>query len=578
MINMGKKKVIIAFASAVLILSPHSYIQPILALETENTSINSSELEQLEQVRNLFNLPSDEENKEHLIYQNYVEGFNIFHRISNNTYTMSIKSELFQEQVLVLNNVFNQSLEEGDFVGFKSLWAKFVPLFTSDELKAVRLNEYSNQTLQDYAKSEIQKLITESIENSVINNITQYTLEEAVAVVNWYSSQYPEDLTFVKRVMLIRVDNTIKVLQFLLEAELEKGKFYQEFAAGIKSEIKRDRAFYTKVNQDEFKKEMNEKLDSFIERVENENIAAFKKAEDAIVLAEKKGTENYIQKAQAEIKLIKDGKKKDALQLRLDLFIVENVYYLAQIAVENAEKYKTATYIAKAQTAINALPNGDRKTAIIKSFSIIQANIIIGEAEKAITNAEKYKSASYITKAQTAIGKLQDGEKKTELNNRLIQLQASALISEAEKAVISAEKNKTASNIKKAQTAINKLPNVEKKAELLKRLDAVQQALINKQIKDVENLVVKAEKNTTVNSIATAKKKVNTLQQGSEKEALLDRVLVAEQKYLIAQAETAVKKWEKKPTATNLKTATAKINALKNGVEKDALKVRLGIK
>lgn len=300
-------------------------------------------------------------------------------------------------------------------------------------------------------------------------------------------------------------------------------------------------------------------------------------AEKALSYAERYKKEAYVTKAQEAIDLIKDETKKISFQQRLDKVKDSLSYADAEKAVVNAEKYKSASFINTAINKVNVLPESEKKTEFLQRLNTIQDTLKYADLETAIANAERYKSASYITKAQTLVDALPDGAKKTEYESRLSALQNNAAVAAVEKAVSYAERYKSASYISKAETAISALPEGSVKDAFNARLDVVRNALVSEQIKAAESYVVKAEQNPSSYNLSTAKNKVNALPASSEKDALIARINVAEQKYLVAQAELAVQKWEKSPLATYMRTAKSLVDSMTDGIEKEALKARLGI-
>ncbi|WP_017370617.1 hypothetical protein [Lactococcus garvieae] len=107
---------------------------------------------------------------------------------------------------------------------------------------------------------------------------------------------------------------------------------------------------------------------------------------------------------------------------------------------------------------------------------------LIKEAKKATENAETFKAEVDVKTAQDAIKKL-DEKDKTDLIARVEKVRQNwDLVNKADKAVANAEKVQNDTNVKTAQTAIDKIKSEmakSKKTALQKRLDKVKTAVKN---------------------------------------------------------------------------------------------------
>ena len=194
---------------------------------------------------------------------------------------------------------------------------------------------------------------------------------------------------------------------------------------------------------------------------------------------------------QGLIDKLPEGEGKNYLQDRLDALREElnpsqsSAENKALKAVEKAEKYRSNAHIRKAQGLVDELPEGTEKDELQERLDKLKVETGKGkstllEAEEAVEKAEKYGSNAHIRRAQRAINELPESNEKVKLQERLDSLKSSGTTSpsesqheEALEAIEKAEKYKSNAHIRKAQEAINKLPASEEKLNLQKRLDAL---------------------------------------------------------------------------------------------------------
>jgi plastocyanin len=236
--------------------------------------------------------------------------------------------------------------------------------------------------------------------------------------------------------------------------------------------------------------ELQTRLDSIQVDTSKES-DAYKKALEAVEKAEKYKSNAHIRKAQGLIDKLPEGEGKNYLQDRLDALREElnpsqsSAENKALKAVEKAEKYRSNAHIRKAQGLVDELPEGTEKDELQERLDKLKVETGKGkstllEAEEAVEKAEKYGSNAHIRRAQRAINELPESNEKVKLQERLDSLKSSGTTSpsesqheEALEAIEKAEKYKSNAHIRKAQEAINKLPASEEKLNLQKRLDAL---------------------------------------------------------------------------------------------------------
>lgn len=227
------------------------------------------------------------------------------------------------------------------------------------------------------------------------------------------------------------------------------------------------------------------------------------KTETAVKNAEKYQKTTYVTTAQKAIDLLPEGlPQKEAFQQRLE--VVANAIaqtelnanlVKAETAVDKAEKYKSSYYVTSAQKAIDVLPSIAQKVELQQRLDTLKEEIAQAElkanldkAEKAVKNAEKYKTSSYyFDTAQKLVTALPNVPEKEAMQKRLDTLKAPATATTSSNGSISkatldsvelsvkyAEKYSRVSYYKtKAQGLVSKLPNGVEKTAFQKRLDAI---------------------------------------------------------------------------------------------------------
>jgi hypothetical protein len=210
----------------------------------------------------------------------------------------------------------------------------------------------------------------------------------------------------------------------------------------------------------------------------------------------------------------------------------------------------------------------------------------ITNANKNINSAIKYANESYLKKAQSYIDKLPDNNpEKAILQNELAEatIKISAIIEQkkidkAMTAVIKAERYTTLAYLSSAQRLVASLVDLDQMAALQKRLDAVAFIVKQKAIDKATSYVVKLEAKPTLSALATAKKYVVALEDGIDKTILLSRIDDVEagmEQKAIDKATQYVERALEKPTNTYIYAAQRLISQLKDSPDKVDLQARL---
>mgnify|MGYP002655941378 CR=1 FL=1 len=149
----------------------------------------------------------------------------------------------------------------------------------------------------------------------------------------------------------------------------------------------------------------------------------------------------------------------------------------ATSAVSTVETSKTQTNVDQAKTKIGRLTASKQKTALTERVNIVQANIDIRSARAKVTTAEKNKTQSTIKSAQTAIHKLNKGNEKTSLQTRLDKIKKQIAyqkkVTEAKQKVKKAEIKRTKITKATAQSVVKQLKVSKTKTNLQKRLNRI---------------------------------------------------------------------------------------------------------
>ena len=247
-----------------------------------------------------------------------------------------------------------------------------------------------------------------------------------------------------------------------------------------------------------------------------------------------------------------------------------------------------------AKTLVDALENGNDKTNLLNRLQIVLDKITqnekIQEAILLVEKAETTKTQTDLDIARTKVNELEDGELKSELIARLDAIQTEInnnKLLEATNAVIKAESTLTRVDYNSAKELVDALPDSDSKTNLLNRLQAVLDKIVNSEkLQEALDTVSKAEGSLSQDDVDTARDKVNALPDGSEKDDLISRLdkiqqeidkeqQEAENQAKLEEATNAVVKAEGSLSQDDVDKAQEFINKLPNGDDKDNLQNRL---
>ena len=342
------------------------------------------------------------------------------------------------------------------------------------------------------------------------------------------------------------------------------------------------------------------RLDTVQKYIDTENAykAQLGSATNAIVKAESSKTQADVNNARDLVKALRPN-DKTALNSRLDAvqkYIDTENAYKAQLAtatnaVIKAEGSKTQANVNSARNLVNALRPTD-KTALTTRLDTVQKYIDTENAYKAqlatatnaVVKAENSKAQIDIDSARVLVNALPDGKEKTELTKRLDNLQQ-AIINDK----IDELKDKTdisQDELDELQSIIDNLPAGEAKEKAEKDLQDAIDAITN--IQAATKLVEKAEKTLLREDYNTAYSAVTALPQMKGKSELLNRLMKlnaainrkdSEKRVQtltnVRDAEKLVRKASISKSTEDIAKAQEAINKLPEGKNRDRLQTWL---
>lgn len=136
----------------------------------------------------------------------------------------------------------------------------------------------------------------------------------------------------------------------------------------------------------------------------------------------------------------------------------DNLLKEAKKATEKAEAFKGEADVKTAQDAINKLDEKDKTALIVRVEKVRQNWDLVNKADKAVANAEKIQNDTNVKTAQTAIDKIKDNmakSKKTDLQKRLDKVKTAVKNNKERAKAKAAEEAKSKANAEqqKAQAA-----------------------------------------------------------------------------------------------------------------------------
>ncbi|KEI84202.1 viral A-type inclusion protein (plasmid) [Clostridium botulinum B2 433] len=312
-----------------------------------------------------------------------------------------------------------------------------------------------------------------------------------------------------------------------------------------------------RLRDNELKKDLLNRLNNVKSNIDNTN-AKKEEANKLVAQAEKDNKEETYNKALAAVQSLEDDQLKKELLTRLNNVksIIDNNSKKEDVTklVEQAEKDNKEETYNKALTAVKALEDSQAKKDLLNRLDKVKANIDKIKTNTAIhlvQYAEKYPSISTYNNAKDAVNSINDGNTKTELLNRLknVEIKIEKLdektkthqfIDYVDNLVKEAEKLCTEDAYKKALEQAQKIEDVQSRKVYINRLNEVKNNIdINKEaeISPIKTELDKLEH--AINSINTVnkndmlaiKEKINDLKDTKERQDLIDKLNNIENKY-----------------------------------------------
>ena len=318
-------------------------------------------------------------------------------------------------------------------------------------------------------------------------------------------------------------------------------------------------------------------LQNRIDTIKN-NILAMEKAKEAVKKAQQTYLQADLNNAQSLVSVLPDGLVKIDLQTTLDgIQDYINTMLRVSAAVEKAESTKNIIDVDNAQNEINNLVFGTFRTDLQNRLDVVKAYLkTISDATSAVEKAESTFSQTDVNNARNLVGSLTDVAIKTNLTDRLnaVQNQIDKVNSIVD-SVVKAERSCSQVDVNSARNLVNTLEDGSLKTSLLDRLDKIQ-AYIDK-VANATKAVDKAEISKTTDDINNAQSLIDILPEGDSNKLALQKRLDAIQQSAkaVSDVEKYVVKAEVSKSQTDIDIAQSKINTLPDGVEKTNLQNRL---
>lgn len=354
------------------------------------------------------------------------------------------------------------------------------------------------EILEKIEEVKVQK-VSDSLVESVLESVTPKKYEEALASIEKIKDEV------VRQELLDRLE--------VVKEEVE-----------VMTSVENSVSSRSQANIDEARQKVNELPDGELKDALYESLnkvdTALKSAELKLKIGSNSMTATYLDKAEQEINELVDSPQKeallDALEIAKKAFEDKEAAKLLD-SVESktklAEKYKTKTYLVSALTLANSLPDSQAKTDILSRLNVVAQQIgykadssqdavnsitdakakkLFSDWTSAVIRAEKsatrYAVSNMVRKMNAITDSIKNDPKyatlydelsgrteavKSAYDAKVAEATLKKAISKAESQVKYYEKYRRENYKIKAQTAVNALPDGDKKSELQARIEAV---------------------------------------------------------------------------------------------------------
>ncbi|WP_242655207.1 fibronectin type III domain-containing protein [Clostridium cellulovorans] len=409
-----------------------------------------------------------------------------------------------------------------------------------------------------------------SIQNSINDGIT---LDNAIkAVIKAEESNLQADVDRSKGLVEALPDSSDKtnLLDRLLvvQASIDNaiGAVEKAEETKLQEDVDKATALVNKLQSSEDKIKLKNRL------VVIQNILDLNSVTNAVILAEESKGQLYVDKANSLVSKLQDS--IDKLNLVKRLTIVQGYINLsnAQIAVAKAEASLQQADLDSAKTLAVALPISIDRSNLLNRLVNVQYSVNLANARTAVNIAEGSKLQANLDAAVNLVNALPSSSNKTDLLNRLVSLQNTINLANATNAVSKAEATNVQSDVDAAKELVVNLPASTGRTNLLNRLTVVQNK-INLII--ATNTVAKAEVTRLQADVDAAQNLVIQLPSSAEKTNLLNRLVNVQYKIDSANATNTVIKAEGSKQQADVDTAITLVNSLANSTTKTNLLNRL---
>ncbi|MGG6799196.1 UNVERIFIED_CONTAM: excalibur calcium-binding domain-containing protein [Streptococcus canis] len=147
-------------------------------------------------------------------------------------------------------------------------------------------------------------------------------------------------------------------------------------------------------------------------------------AKQALILLEKNTNRTNLEKAREALRQIKNSKHKEGLQKQFNN-LEQTLYFTeAEAVIKELEVSKTKQLVESAKQKVNLISNANQRSSLIGRIDSVarvieEQEIAVNDAEIAIQQLENNQIRDNIANAQTKVNFLSDGEKKSAFTNRI---------------------------------------------------------------------------------------------------------------------------------------------------------------
>lgn len=206
------------------------------------------------------------------------------------------------------------------------------------------------------------------------------------------------------------------------------------------------------------------------------NQKAIDTATASVVKLETKLTTSNLKQTKKYIALLPEGTTKTDLTNRVNIAVEQMNVKVATDYVVKLENYLSTRYLSQAQKYVALLAEGTSKTELtgrIDAAIIAIDNKAIDTATAYVVKFETYQTTYYLKQAQKSVALLEEGTTKSELTNRINDALEQMNITTATAYVAKAERYKTITYINKAQKFVAALSDSDAKTALQERLNII---------------------------------------------------------------------------------------------------------